>query len=61
MAITILTNSKIVTGDDRKLDTLPAPVSKEPKKHCLVARWFTDENAKLYSQWVIEDTEKNDR
>lgn len=61
MAITILTNSKIVTGDDRKLDTLPAPVSKEPKKHRLVARWFTDENAKLYSQWVIEDTEKNDR
>jgi hypothetical protein len=55
MATTILANSKIVTSDDRELDTVPAPVPKAPKKHRLVARWLTDENSKLYCQWVSED------
>ncbi|NJK66817.1 MAG: hypothetical protein HC789_10030 [Microcoleus sp. CSU_2_2] len=55
MAITISGNSKIVTSDDRELDTVPSAVPKAPKKHRLVARWLTDENRKLYCQWMIED------
>jgi hypothetical protein len=54
MAINLWENLKIVTGNARKLDTVATPTTKA-RKHRLVARWLTDENSKLYCQWVIED------
>lgn len=53
MATTLL-ETKIVTGNAQALDTVPAPIAKS-RKNRLVARWLTDENSKLYCQWVIED------
>ena len=51
---TILSEKKIATDNAQILDTVPAPIAKS-RKGRLVARWLTDENSKLYCQWVIED------
>jgi hypothetical protein len=55
MTTTLSTNSKIVTDNDRDLETVATPIPKTPKPR-LVARWLIDENSnKPYCQWVIED------
>jgi len=53
MATTLL-ETTITTGNAQALDTVPDPIVKSRKSR-LVARWLTDENSKLYCQWVIED------
>ena len=52
--VTTPLEKKIATGNARVLDTTPALIVKS-RKGRLVARWLTDENSKLYCQWVIED------
>lgn len=31
------------------------PLTADPPKKRLVARWLVDKNSKLYCQWMIED------
>jgi hypothetical protein len=50
----LLENSQTVTSDNCTLNTVAVP-TPQPRRNRLVARWLTDENSKLYCQWVIED------
>ena len=54
MMATQLVKSNLVTGNTPELNTAIAPIS-QTRNNRLVARWLTDENSKLYCQWMIED------
>lgn len=54
MATIVATNTKAATGNAHRLEPVAAPVIKTHKQR-LVARWFTDENSKLYCRWITED------